>query len=137
MLFCWAGLLALLAILHAVWSDGRELGPYLWGYAVAVVFACGVAAVAYDRRTLRRGAPERDTDLDVVSEVSFGAVLLGVAAALTLFGQAFGNALTYIGFGLMALAFGRLVVETLAMRRAYTEATQRTPTSSSGGTGGE
>jgi hypothetical protein len=127
-LFAWAGMLAVLAIIHAIWTHGGGIQVYEWGFALAVVFGWGVGAVALDRRALRRGAPPADDEgLEVVPDLSYGAMLLGAAIGLTVFGQAFGNALTYIGFGAMVLAFGRLVAETRAIERAYRRAIRHSP----------
>jgi len=127
----FAALLAAFGVINVIWSHGVRVGAYLWIFAVATTSTAAVAVAVRDRAVLRRRARAAGTDMQVVSSPSFGAMLFGLAIGLTIFGNAFGHALIYVGFGLIAIAAARLGVETRAMSRAAAELARRERAASS------
>jgi hypothetical protein len=116
----WAVLLSILTAINWIWTNDH-IQLYEWLYAVLVILAIAVALVLLNRAAIRRGPPEpprRARALLTLPDLSFGAPLAAVAVAAGVFGLVFGHFFIYFGFGLLAIALGRLGVELRSARRS-------------------
>lgn len=110
----WAVFLGVLAaVLWAVFDQVDRLSVLMPAFAVALTVLIAVGGAAQARRAARR-ALDAEPDLDV----SWSAVLAGIAIALALLGLEVGTFLVFIAGGLGLLAAGGLVREWRAERRA-------------------
>ncbi len=114
----WAALLSVLLVINVIWA-GSAIQAAMFGFAIVIVAGSGLTAIALNRSAIRRGPPAAEEGrIDAVPDLSFGAMLLGIAVGVALYGQVFGKSLTYVGLGLVVIALGRLLVETRTGRRS-------------------
>jgi len=109
----WALFLAALAtVLWAVFDEVDRLSVLMPAFAVALTALIALGGAAQARRAARRAL-----DAEPDPDVSWAAVLAGIAIALALLGLEVGTWLIFIAGALGALAFGGLVREWRAERR--------------------
>jgi ABC-type Co2+ transport system permease subunit len=113
-LLAYACLLSALAVVLWVWDD-HWLPPTMLSVAAGAMTATAGVWVVQDRRLARTGEA---ADLRAVPNLSAATALLGFAIPTALVGSYLGVYLVLIGGGLIVLAFGGLVREALAVRRA-------------------
>lgn len=109
----WAVFLGVLAAaLWAVFDQVDRLSVLMPAFAVALTALIAIGGAAQARRAARRAL-----DAEPDPDVSWSAVLAGIAIALALLGLAVGTFLVFIAGGLGVLAAGGLVREWRAERR--------------------
>jgi hypothetical protein len=117
-LLVWALVLAVLYAINVVWT-GKGLDAAMAGFAVAATIGTAVALVAQrPREALRRGAPPPSEEPEAIPTASYGAVLLALGVAATLFGFSFAHFVVYFGAGLIIVALGVIAREEYLRRRA-------------------
>jgi hypothetical protein len=111
-LLAWGCILGVLFAGNWVWTgDPTQVGEF--GFAVALVIACGVSLTVANRSAIRRGPPPPPPPgrTEEIPELSYGALGAAIALAAVVFGLAFGHFLIYFGAGLFALSIGRIAIE--------------------------
>jgi archaellum biogenesis protein FlaJ (TadC family) len=117
-LLVWALLLSVLFAINVIWT-GKALDAAMAGFAVAATIGTVLALVTErPREALRRGPPQPSAEPRAIPTASYGAVLLAVGVAATLFGFAFGHFFVYFGAGLVIVSLGIIAREEYAQRRA-------------------
>ena len=116
-LLVWALILAILYALNVVWT-GNGLNAAMAGFAVAATAGTAFVFIALRRDALRRGEPQPCAEPRTIPTASFGAVLLAVGVASTVYGFDFGHFLVYFGIGLILAALGVLAREASTERSA-------------------
>jgi amino acid transporter len=112
-LLVWSVLIGVLFAIHAVWThDTLQDGSF--GFAIGLILACAAVAIARDRDTIRRGAPE----VEAVPVASLGALITAVAVVACGFGFVFGSFLVFIAVGLFVAGMFVLGRELAGERRA-------------------
>jgi len=127
-ILAWAILLAVLMAGNWIWTgDAVQIGAF--GFAVLVIALTALLLVLSCREAIRRGPPDPSTRARVqaIPDLSVGAALAAIALASIGFGLDFGRFLIYFGFGLFALAVGRLGVELRAARESAERYRSRCP----------
>jgi MFS family permease len=135
----WGGLLTLVLVMNFIWTDD-PIQTYQFATAIGMVLALVVLLVSLSRgEALHRGEPELDRRPRAIPQTSFAAAGAGLAFGMFVFGFTFGSygsfelgtgflkAPTVMGFALLLLAIGRLVVEKRAERRAVEQLRERRP----------
>lgn len=121
----WALLLAILAVINAIWTTGNVIQGGTFAAAVGSILALAVILVALSPEARRRGAPELDVRPEPAPAASLAAVVAGLAMGCFVFGFAFGRFPIFFGGGLLVAALGRLTVEHRAQRRAFRSVLER------------
>ncbi|HEY2439507.1 MAG TPA: hypothetical protein VGI07_04700 [Solirubrobacteraceae bacterium] len=117
-LLIWALLLSVLFAINLIWT-GKALDAAMAGFAVTATVGTALALVTgRPRDALRRGPPQPSAEPRAIPTASYGAVLLAVGVAATLFGFAFGHFFVYFGAGLVIVSLGIIAREECAQRRA-------------------
>jgi hypothetical protein len=116
-LLVWSVLIGVLFAIHAVWThDTLQDGSF--GFAIGLILACAAVAIARDRDTIRRGAPEVEAGVEAVPVASLGALITAVAVVACGFGFVFGSFLVFIAVGLFVAGMFVLGRELAGERRA-------------------
>ena len=109
-ILAWGTILLVLAIGNWIWN-GKAVGSGAASVAVLIVYLFGVALWLMRREALKRGPPEPGPETDAVPQASTGAVFIGLAIGMILFGLAWSTFLVYFGAGVLILSVGRLALE--------------------------
>jgi hypothetical protein len=113
----WACILGVLFAGNWVWTgDPTQVGEF--GFAVGVVFLCGISLAVANRSAVRRGPPPQPPpdQTEEIPELSYGALGAAIAIGAVVFGLAFGHFLIYFGAGLFVLSIGRVAIELRSAR---------------------
>jgi hypothetical protein len=114
----WAGLLAVLAIINAVWTTGNVIQGGTFAAAVGATLSLAVLLVGLSPQARRKGPPGLDTRPETVPAASLASVVAGLALGCFVFGFTFSRFFVYFGGGLLVAALGRLGFELRAQRDA-------------------
>jgi uncharacterized iron-regulated membrane protein len=113
----WGTLLLILATMEWIW-DATVVNPWVFLFAVLVIYLFGVFLWLANRDAVRKGPPESKGEPEAVPRSSLAAATAGVSVALIVYGIEFGAFLIFIGGGLLLLSLGRLGRELIWQQRS-------------------
>jgi prolipoprotein diacylglyceryltransferase len=125
-LLAWGTLLLVLFIGNWIW-DAKPVNAATAAFAALVIYAFAFALWLARREAIRRGPPAPSSEPQAISQMSFGAVLVGLSLGAILFGFVWAQFLVYFGAALLVASLARVWLEVRAERASRERVEERMP----------
>lgn len=118
-IFIWGVLLAIMAVINAIWTTGNVIQGCVFAFGVLSVWGLAMVLIWLAPEARRKGPPELRRRPILMPSASAGAAGAAIAFSAFTFGWAFGGFWIFFGAGILLAALGRLLLEHRAARRAF------------------